>query len=173
MAAFHLHDGALGLAAVVVNECDDAVNTLIGAFLAFLAVSQSRPVGALLTGTVPTTGIDSGRPRPTDGQMRSLAAHPLPRSLCPAPGLKASFSLYFCRAMDRWVTSMPIHLRPSFCAAAMVVPHPQNGSRTTSPGLLLACNDAFQQGKRFLSWVAKTFGSLRIDRVEYQSKHCS
>jgi SnoaL-like polyketide cyclase len=33
---------------------------------------------------------------------------------------------------------MPIHLRPSFWAAAMAVPHPQNGSSTRSPGLLLA-----------------------------------
>ena len=36
------------------------------------------------------------------------------------------------------VTSMPIHLRPSFSAASIVVPQPQTGSSTTSPGLLLA-----------------------------------
>ena len=28
---------------------------------------------------------------------------------------------------------MPIHLRPSFCAASIAVPHPQKGSSTTSP----------------------------------------
>ena len=33
---------------------------------------------------------------------------------------------------------MPIHLRPSFWAAWIAVPQPQNGSSTTSPGLLLA-----------------------------------
>ena len=31
--------------------------------------------------------------------------------------------------------SMPIHCRPSFCAAATAVPHPQKGSNTTSPAL--------------------------------------
>ena len=36
------------------------------------------------------------------------------------------------------VMSMPIHCRPNFCAAWTAVPQPQNGSRTTSPGLLLA-----------------------------------
>jgi hypothetical protein len=40
--------------------------------------------------------------------------------------------------MARVVTSMPIQRRPSFCAASTVVPHPQNGSSTMSPGLLEA-----------------------------------
>ena len=31
--------------------------------------------------------------------------------------------------------SIPIHCRPSFWAATIAVPQPQNGSRTTSPGL--------------------------------------
>ena len=47
------------------------------------------------------------------------------------------------REMASWVTSMPIHSRPSFSAASMVVPQPQNGSSTTSPGLLLAWMPTF------------------------------
>ena len=36
------------------------------------------------------------------------------------------------------LASMPIHRRPARCAATSAVPLPQNGSSTTSPGLLLA-----------------------------------
>ena len=42
------------------------------------------------------------------------------------------------REMANWVMSIPIHRLSSFWAAATVVPHPQKGSRTTSPSLLLA-----------------------------------
>ena len=45
---------------------------------------------------------------------------------------------FFISEIERWVMSMPIQRRPSFCAAATVVPQPQNGSSTTSPGLLVA-----------------------------------
>ena len=62
-----------------------------------------------------------------------------------------SFSRYFIKAMERWVMSMPIQRRPSFCAAAMVVPQPQNGSRTTSPGLLLAAMMRSRSARGF--WV--------------------
>ena len=48
---------------------------------------------------------------------------------------KASRRRFSIRPMARWVTSMPIHCRPSFSAACTVVPQPQNGSSTTSPGL--------------------------------------
>ena len=48
---------------------------------------------------------------------------------------KASFSRVSMREMARWVTSMPIQRRFSFCAAWTVVPQPQNGSSTVSPSL--------------------------------------
>ena len=47
--------------------------------------------------------------------------------------------------------SIPIHCRPSFCAAAIAVPHPQNGSSTTSPGLLLAL---------IAAWAVATIGAF-------------
>ena len=58
---------------------------------------------------------------------------------------------YFCSEIDRWVMSMPIQRRSSFCAAAMAVPQPQNGSSTTSPGLLLAWMMRSRRARGF--WV--------------------
>ena len=66
--------------------------------------------------------------------------------------------------MARCVMSMPIQLRFSFCAAAMVVPHPQNGSSTTSPSLLLSGDDALQKSFGLLGRVAESFLGLRVDR---------
>ena len=59
---------------------------------------------------------------------------------------------------------MPIQRRPSFCAAAMVVPQPQKGSSTTSPGLLRGEDDALQQGLGLLGGVAEALGGLGRDR---------
>jgi len=39
-------------------------------------------------------------------------------------------------AMAKWVMSIPIQRRFSFCAACTAVPQPQKGSSTTSPSLL-------------------------------------
>jgi hypothetical protein len=47
-------------------------------------------------------------------------------------------SRFSIRSTAMNVISIPIHSRPIRCAASVVVPHPQNGSSTTSPGLLLA-----------------------------------
>src|ERR1035438_5743179 len=47
------------------------------------------------------------------------------------PG-KASFKRFSIREIARCVMSIPIHSRLSFCAAWIVVPQPQNGSRTRS-----------------------------------------
>ena len=49
------------------------------------------------------------------------------------PG-KASRSRFSISPKARCVTSIPIHRRPSRCAAWTVVPQPQNGSSTTAPG---------------------------------------
>ena len=57
---------------------------------------------------------------------------------------------------------MPSQRRPSPWAASMAVPQPQKGSSTTSPGLLLARNDALQQGERFLGWVAEAFAMFSL-----------
>ena len=45
------------------------------------------------------------------------------------------------REMAKWVMSIPIQRLPSFWAAAMVVPHPQKGSKTVAPSLLLDLDD--------------------------------
>ncbi len=55
--------------------------------------------------------------------------------------------------------SMPIHRRPSAWAASMVVPHPQNGSSTTSPGLDARRDDPLQRAPRASAWGSR--GVLR------------
>ena len=70
--------------------------------------------------------------------------------------------------------SMPTQRRPSFCAATMAVPQPQNGSSTMSPGLLLACDDALQQGDGLLCGIAETLpGSERTKGRNVDPKHPS
>ena len=56
-------------------------------------------------------------------------------------------------------TSMPVHRRPRFCAAWMVVPHPQK--RIEHPVTLIGGrpNDALEEGQRFLGGVADAFTS--------------
>ena len=58
-----------------------------------------------------------------------------------------------------WIAmSMPIHCRSKACAATIVVAQPQNGSSTTSPGLLLAL---MMRSKSFTGfWVRKPILSL-------------
>ncbi len=56
-------------------------------------------------------------------------------------GIPSIFHSGICRRFAITVqavgeTSMPMYLRPSFCATAIAVPQPQKGSRTMSPGLL-------------------------------------
>ena len=55
---------------------------------------------------------------------------------------------------------MPIHLRPSRSATATAVPHPQNGSSTTSPSLLLAWMMRSSKRLWLLRGVAKAFFCL-------------
>ena len=58
-------------------------------------------------------------------------------------------------------TSMPIHWRPSSCAACIVVPQPQNGSSTTSPGLELALITLSSSGNGFsVGYICLTGGTL-------------
>src|SRR5438874_5802245 len=56
---------------------------------------------------------------------------------------------------------MPIQRRPNFWAAAIVVPHPQKGSSTTSQGLLLAWIMRSSRARGF--WVGAMNDTMKID----------
>lgn len=59
--------------------------------------------------------------------------------------------------------SMPIHWRPSACAATSAVPQPQNGSRTMSPGLEGNRDHPFQERQRLLRGPWEPFLGLAVD----------
>jgi len=48
----------------------------------------------------------------------------------------------------------------------MVVPHPQNGSSTTSQGFVEPADNAFEKRLRFLCRVTETLLSLRTDYAD-------
>lgn len=64
---------------------------------------------------------------------------------------KVACNRLMMRSIEMYVMSMPTHDRPSFCAASTVVPHPQNGSRTTAPGLVVSLMIRSSSAKGF--WV--------------------
>ena len=81
--------------------------------------------------------------------------------------------------------SIPTHDRCRRSAATNVVAHPQKGSNTTSPGSLLASDDAFKKGNeasawdsRFFLWhresdlvVLSTHYILQMDAPDWQADH--
>ena len=63
-------------------------------------------------------------------------------------------------------TSIPTHFLPNISAATHAVAHPQNGSRTMSPGLEDAEIIRFQQRKWLLSRVASSLFCVGLDRLD-------
>ena len=63
----------------------------------------------------------------------------------------ACFNRFSMSDTARWVMSMPIQRRFSFCAACTAVPQPQKGSSTTSPSLLDALMMRSRRARGF--WV--------------------
>ena len=69
-----------------------------------------------------------------------------------------SFSRYLIRATARWVMSMPIHARPSFCAARDGRPAAAERVEHHVAGIAAGADDALQKSQGLLGGVAEAFG---------------